>query len=134
MIRQLAHLCIHTDDLDATERFYTEGLGLEVHFTFFRNGERFGYYLACGGRTFVEVFAGKRAVPGNIDHLALEVEDMDGLLARVKAAGYGTGEKKMGADHSWQAWLEDPNGVRIELHEYTEESLQLRGGTCEVDW
>ena len=30
----------------------------------------------------------------------------------------------LGADHSWQAWLADPDGNRIELHQYTPESKQ----------
>ncbi len=30
----------------------------------------------------------------------------------------------MGSDHSWQAWLSDPDGNRVELHQYTPESWQ----------
>jgi hypothetical protein len=36
------------------------------------------------------------------------------------------GEVKMGSDHSWQAWLADPDGNRIELHAYTPESNQVK--------
>ena len=51
-------------------------------------------------------------------------------LAAVAAAGYTPGEKKMGADHAYQAWLTDPDGVRIELHEYTPDCCQKTGRTC----
>jgi hypothetical protein len=27
-------------------------------------------------------------------------------------------------DHSWQAWITDPDGNKIELHDYTPESWQ----------
>jgi predicted enzyme related to lactoylglutathione lyase len=30
----------------------------------------------------------------------------------------------LGSDGSWQAWLADPDGNRIELHMYTPESKQ----------
>jgi len=134
MIKQLAHLCIHTEDLAKTERFYIDALGLEPGFRFLKNGKRFGCYLKLGSSTFIEVFEGKRGSPGNINHLAIEVDDMDGVIARLRENGVEVTDKKLGADHSWQAWLEDPNGVRIELHEYTPESLQRTGGDCAVDW
>ena len=35
---------------------------------------------------------------------------------------------------TWQAWTEDPNGVKVELFEYTPGSAQLVGGDREVDW
>ena len=134
MIRRLAHLCIKTPDLEATERFYVDGLGLSKTFEFFHEGERCGYYLGFGETTFIEVFEGDVSAPGNIEHFAVEVEGMDGVLKRLSEKGYEVGPKKMGEDHTWQAWLTDPNGVRIELHEYTDDSLQLRGGSCEVSW
>jgi catechol 2,3-dioxygenase-like lactoylglutathione lyase family enzyme len=134
MIKQLAHICIHTQDLEGTLRFYTEILGLELGFEFQRQGTRFGYYLKLGGTTFIEVFQGDPGEVGNINHVAMEVEDMDGLIARLKQHGVEVGDKKLGADHSWQVWITDPNGIRIEFHEYTPESMQLVGGTCVVDW
>jgi hypothetical protein len=36
----------------------------------------------------------------------------------------------MGHDQSWQAWLADPNGITIELHEYTDKSSQVLGSDC----
>ena len=66
--------------------------------------------------------------------MALEVEDIDGMIKRIQEHGFDVGEKELGADNSWQVWLEDPDGVRIEFHEYTDESLQLQGGQCEVSW
>jgi len=134
MIRQLAHICIHTLDLDQTLRFYTDVLGMEKGFDFERKGEPHGYYLKLGGRTYIEVFPGDPGEVGNINHVAFEVDDMDGLMVRIREQGVDIGEKKLGADHSWQVWLTDPNGIRIELHEYTPDSLQLVGGTCHVNW
>jgi catechol 2,3-dioxygenase-like lactoylglutathione lyase family enzyme len=134
MIKQIAHLCIHTSDLQKTQHFYTEVLGLKVAFQFERKGEPFGYYFALGGNTFIEVFKGDPGAAGTIRHVAIEVEDMDGMIKRVRSHGVKIGEKKQGADHTWQVWLADPNGVQIEFHEYTPESMQFKGGTCVVNW
>lgn len=134
MIQQLAHICIHTHDIQATEHFYCKALGLEKGFEFIRRGKRFGFYLKCGQHTFIEVFEGNQSEVGNINHLALQVDDMDAVRQQIEQAGYTVGAKKLGADQSWQCWLKDPNGVRIELHEYTPQSMQLVGGQCVVDW
>lgn len=134
MIKQLAHICIHTTDLEKTAAFYCDGLGMERHFDFERAGEWFGYYLRVGANTFIEVFQGDSGKPGNINHVALEVSDLDAVIETLKANGAEVTAKKLGADNSWQAWTTDPNGVRIELHEYTPTSSQLTGATCIADW
>ena len=134
MIRQLAHICIHSNDLTETSRFYIEALGLEKGFDFIKDGELIDYYIKLGNDTFIEVFKGDPGTPGNINHLAIQADDMDAVIQRIKQHGYKIGEKALGADNSWQAWLEDPNGIRIEFHQYTEKSLQLTGGECIVKW
>jgi catechol-2,3-dioxygenase len=32
MIKQLAHVCLHSEDLEETARFYCQGLGMEIAF------------------------------------------------------------------------------------------------------
>ncbi len=78
MIKQLAHICIYTADLDATSRFYFEGLGLERGYEFIKDGALFGYYIKLGNDTFIEVFKGEPGGAGNINHVAIQVDDMDG--------------------------------------------------------
>lgn len=134
MIKQLAHVCIFTRDLKATEDFYREAFGCEKAFEFMRDNRLFGFYLKMGNHTFVEVFEGDASGSGGINHLALEVEDIDAVIQRVKAKGFAIEEKKLGCDRSWQVWLTDPNGVRIELQQYTQESRQFVGGTCIANW
>lgn len=41
-------------------------------------------------------------------------------------------DKKMGWDNSWQAWITDPNGIKIELHQYTDKSSQIVGSDCVI--
>lgn len=34
---------------------------------------------------------------------------------------------QMNCDHTWSMWFHDPDGNRIEVHQYTERSYQLIG-------
>lgn len=135
-VRQLAHICILARDLAETRAFYTDVLGLPVKFEFLRDGRPFGFYLDAGGRTNVEVFerAETDAPAARLDHLCLEVEDIDAAVAHVRGRGVSVTDKKLGVDETWQAWVTDPNGVRIELFQYTERSAQFVGGDRVADW
>ena len=132
MIKGIAHLCIRVADLGRTARFYCQGLGLEKAFDFRRDDKTVGFYLKAGNGNYLEFFEREPAEPGAnpIDHLCFEVDSIDSVNAAVAAAGYTPGEKKMGADPAYQAWLTDPDGVRIELHEYTPDCCQKTGRTC----
>ena len=52
------------------------------------------------------------------------MDDIEKTAAALRAQGVEVGAVKMGGDQSWQAWLADPDGNRIELHAYTEQSKQ----------
>ena len=69
-----------------------------------------------------------------INHMCLEVNDMDALIAHVRAHDVEISDKKLGGDNTWQAWLTDPSGARIELFAYTDASSQFSGADCIVDW
>lgn len=137
MLNQLAHVCIMATDLEATERFYCELFGLKKLFHFEKEGEIIGFYIGLENRTSIEVFANVHAKTFKspvIDHLCLEVEDMDTTIRHVRAHKHEITDKKLGCDNTWQAWMTDPSGVRIELFEYTPESSQFTGKDCVVDW
>jgi lactoylglutathione lyase/glyoxylase I family protein len=137
-VKQVAHVCILARDLEATRRFYADVLGLDVSFNFLRDGEVFGFYLNAGGRSHVEVFQRDGTSfdeTNQINHLCLEVESIDAAIAHIASRGVELMRpKKKGVDDTWQCWLSDPNGVRIELFEYTDRSAQFTGGDRVADW
>lgn len=138
-IKQVAHVCVFAQDLARTEAFYVDVLGLEKAFDFNRGEDWIGFYLATGARTFVEVFrrdAVQFADSNPINHLCFETDDLDGLLAHVRAKGVTITDKKLGVDGTWQAWTADPDGAKIEIFQYTPESRQFKphGGVCQVNW
>lgn len=137
-VKQVAHVCIFAHDLDQTRSFYADILGMDTAFNFLRDGRIFGFYLNAGGRSHVEVFqkdASSFDESNQINHLCLEVEDLDAAIAHVKSRGVEpTRPKKLGCDNTYQCWLTDPNGVKIELFQYTDDSAQFVGGDRVADW
>ena len=120
MVTGIAHICIRTRDLAAARRFYCEGLGCKPGFEFLRDGQLVGFYLKLGGQNFLEF-------------LCLEVDSIEETAETLKAVGAEVTARTMGKDHSYQAWTTDPDGIRIELHEYTARSCQRTGAACILD-
>lgn len=131
MITNLAHICFTVSNLEASIDFYQNKLGFSHTFDFIdSDGRRFGVYLHIGGRNFIELFEGKldaQAQSASYRHFCLEVDDINTTVSDLRSSGIEVSEIKMGSDHSWQAWLSDPDGNRIELHQYTAESKQNKG-------
>jgi catechol 2,3-dioxygenase-like lactoylglutathione lyase family enzyme len=132
---KLAHVCIESNDLAATERFYG-CLGLRRQFEF-RNpaGLLVGYYLKFDDDTFIEVIRveGVRGC-GAVRHFALESDDIGALREALLRAGFEASEKRLAEDNAWMVECHDPNGIFIELQQYGENSMQRRGGTCVVNY
>jgi len=144
IVKQLAHLCFYTNQLDAMVRFYRDTLGLPVRFTMKNDdGFEFGYYFAAGQTTFIEIFDQAGAVKqwgGDLaprspntnvryGHFCLEIIGLEDTVAALTAKGVAVIPIKVGMDHSKQAWIKDPDGNDVELMEYTPKSLQLTSVT-----
>lgn len=147
MIKQLAHLCLKTSQLDLMTVFYRDALGAEVRFRY-RNqaGEPIGCYFALGENTFIEVFdhadAHRRSKSPRppepleeprdawlmrYNHFCLQVEGLHAYVALLESRGVAVTGRKTGNDNSHQAWVKDPDGNLIELQEYTAQSRQFTG-------
>jgi catechol 2,3-dioxygenase-like lactoylglutathione lyase family enzyme len=129
LIKGLAHLCFTVSDLKRSVAFYRDTLGMTPAFDFIdENGHYYGQYLHAGERTFIELFEGKLGEPAEgqaYRHFCLEVDDIHTVVAELRGKGVEVTEIKTGKDHSYQAWISDPDGNRIELHHYTPESKQI---------
>ena len=51
---------------------------------------------------------------------------LDAAIEHIKSKGVEVTPKKYACDDTYQAWIRDPNNVRIELFEYTDKSAQIR--------
>ena len=128
----LGHVALRTRDIERSIAFYTQKLGLaEMLRLTYDDGTLFLAYLRITDTQYLELFpyGTGTTTPGRdvvaINHLCLTVENIDTTLAELAAAGVPlTRDLKLGADGNRQAWIEDPDGTRIELMEMAKESLQ----------
>jgi catechol 2,3-dioxygenase-like lactoylglutathione lyase family enzyme len=131
-INTLDHVSIRTFELDATRRFYTEIMGFEVgprpNFPFP------GVWLYQGGIAVVHVvgidpndkeglhdYLGDKGIDGQtgtgtIDHVAYVATDIDAMREKFVSTGTVFRERTVPSMNLKQIFLEDPNGVTIELN------------------
>ena len=129
----IGHVAIRVKDVTRTLDFYVGKLGFEEMLRLDRDGRLWLLYLRITDTQYLEVFpegvgdtaSGKEAVGFN--HLCLEVNDIDAAVAELSVAGVPlTNPLKLGADGNRQAWIEDPDGHRIELMQIAPDSLQMK--------
>jgi catechol 2,3-dioxygenase-like lactoylglutathione lyase family enzyme len=129
---QLDHFSIRTADVDGTRDFFVQVLGLT-------DGERPpfnfpGAWLYCGDKDVIHIigidpndksglveYLGDRdeaalTGTGAIDHLAFMADGLDIMRDRLEQAGVATREREVPLLGVRQVFLEDPNGVTIELN------------------
>ena len=113
MIRQLAHCCFYTDQINQMVKFYQDSLGLTVQFTLNDDeGQVMGYYFACGNTTYLEVFdqalaikqwGGKQetqTTASQYKHLCLEVIGLDDYKKLLEKRGVLVSDISQGMDHA----------------------------------
>ena len=112
---------IHPADLDRTLAFYGRDLGLAVAREFGEGDHRGVVFFAGGG--LIEVTGGG-AAPGGAGQgggavaLWLQVRDLEATV--VELASRGVPVVRAAALEPWgliEAWIEDPDGLRIHLVE-----------------
>ncbi len=125
----IEHVLILSDDIDATRDFYCEVVGLRV-------GERpplefAGYWLYAGATACLHVaerrtyrthaariglaVAAEAGAGGQVDHLAFNAGDYEELRARLARNGVAAIANTIPGGPR-QLFVEDPNGMRIEIN------------------
>ena len=130
MITSLEHVLVLSDDIDATRDFYRDVVGLAVGA---RPAARVPRLLAVRRAGAVPAHRRADGVPrarrlaraagrrcrlhrGPVDHIAFGATDYDTVLAQLRAA-----RRPGGAEHGpggvlRQLFIDDPNGVRVEIN------------------
>jgi lactoylglutathione lyase len=132
-VSSIAHVAIRVKDVPRTLDFYVGKLGMREMMRLDREGSLWLLYLRITDTQFLEVFpdgVGERAAEREAvgyNHVCLEVADIDVAARELEAIGVPLIRgKQMGADGNWQAWIEDPDGHRIELMQMMPDGLQVR--------
>lgn len=133
-ITGIGHVAIRVADIDRSLAFYTGRLGFPEMLRLHRDdGSLWLVYLRITDEQYLELFpdaVGERAAPedaNGLNHLCLTVDDIEAVVARLAERGVPLSRPlKRGADGNRQAWVEDPDGNRIELMEMAPNGLQAR--------
>ena len=131
-ISGIGHVALKVYDLDRSLDFYVNKLGFAEMMRMNKDdGSLWLVYLRITDTQFLEIFPGADTdrSPGwngnAITHICLEVDDLDSVVDDIEKAGIKLIiGKKTSADRNKQAWVEDPDGNRIELMQIAPDSLQ----------
>ena len=155
MVKEIAHLAFKVTDMEEAQDYYINKLGFTKAFEIKRkpdgsvptaddvvkNSGTFDrdkvwiVYIQISPSQFLELFTldegeeagGKNENPVGYFHLALLVDDIRATREELVSRGVEIDdEPKMGMDGTWQMWIHDPDGNKMEYMQYTEESAQIK--------
>jgi lactoylglutathione lyase len=133
MITGIAHSALTVKDMEKSLDFYTRVLKFKKAFEVpdHTTGAPWIVYLHIKDNQFLELFYhGTRDNPWNpslrgFNHLCLAVDDIKAMIKDIEDEGWKIDrELKQGGDTNLQAWITDPDGVRIELMQINPASPQ----------
>ena len=105
-------------DFDTSVAFYRDLIGLRVYREYGAGGKTTGIVLFCGGGYLELTATGPADVDGfEAMQLWLQVPDVDAEADRLRAHGVDVGPAETMPWGLREAWLADPDGVRIVLVE-----------------
>ncbi|KAB0496555.1 VOC family protein [Pseudomonas vancouverensis] len=117
MILRMDHFTVVSDQLEATRDFYSRILGLI-------EGPRPpfpvpGYWLYAGDQPVLHV-VGVSEMPqprrGALDHMAFHAQGLQKVWAHLEHHGvHFKVIRAPGTPRTWQLFMQDPNGVEVEL-------------------
>ena len=124
MKSKFTYVGIRVTNLQKSIDFYTKLLGMTVTGrckieqtkgeTVSLQNEKDSFILELNYYEESSPYNTKYAVGDGLDHLAFKVDDLDKALDEARSAGHRT-VLKMKADGSRWAYIEDPDGIWIEL-------------------
>ena len=154
-VQSIMHVSFYTDHLNEMIDFYVNQLGARLkvlvrYREYLNRNDRpakqaiarkdpdriFNAYLEIAPGQFLELFpAAETQKPKagwnkqiGYSHFALLVDDINIAYEQlIKASVRPDTERSMGPSGTWQFWIHDPDGNRIEIMQYTENSYQVTG-------
>ena len=126
------HTSIFVNDMNATIDFYTNKLGLKLldgplHYP----GNADMAFVGSDWNAYIELVYDLEehppyAIGNRYEHLALQIDgDFQSFIERLKSDGVKvlSGPKKSPGGSRWLAFVEDPNGIPVELLEAREGAI-----------
>jgi len=129
-LTKLEHYLVLTDDMEATRDFYVQALGMHVGF---RPPLAFpGYWVYVGDTPCIHIAEWKSYTAhsnekgievstradgtGPVDHIAFNAHDYNEVVGRLDRYGVKARRNEQPGGLLRQLFLQDPNGVKIEIN------------------
>lgn len=120
---RLNHVGLFVKDFDESMRWYTQTLGLREAFTIRdQAGNPTLAYLHITRDTFLEIAPASGERPVGVSHVALWPENLDQTVTTLRGRGVEIADPRTGSTGTRIANVTDPNGVRLELVDFTQGS------------
>ncbi|HEX7081675.1 MAG TPA: VOC family protein [Gammaproteobacteria bacterium] len=129
-LTKLEHYLVISEDIEATRRFYCDGLGMRVGFR--PQLEFDGYWLYVGDTPCIHVaerqsyarYTERIGIPmssgtggsGTVDHVAFNATDFDETVAHLERLGIAARKNLLDDIGLRQLFVRDPSGVKVELN------------------
>ena len=118
----LLHVCLNVADAERTADWYVEELGFERSWEFTtEDGATRNLYVADENGIELQLSDTDGETPSEsgdmIDHLAVEVEDVDAAVESIDHHGIRSGPSDQPAAGARTAFIHDPDGHAVELIE-----------------
>jgi catechol 2,3-dioxygenase-like lactoylglutathione lyase family enzyme len=116
MAFKLNHLHLKTKDPRQTAKFYVDNLGATIVAEIGTRGYRLDLHgLTINLTTHIEDQTRQQLY--GMEHFALNTDDLDGTIAKLKANGAQVLEQMTSANGRRICFLEGPDGVQLEIIE-----------------
>ena len=124
---RINHVGIFAKDWDETLNFYTKTLGFKEAFTFKdKDGNVTTSYIQMNKENFLEIARATPERPPGVNHVGIWVDDIKSTVASLRKRGVKVDDARAGNSKAPLTNVVDPNGIRLELLEFTPESLQKK--------
>ena len=116
MSLKLNHVHLKTTNPQQTAKFYVDTLGATMVSEIGTRGYRLNLHgLTLNVTTFVEDQTRQQAY--GMEHFALDTDDLDGTVTKLKAHGARVLEEMVSSSGRRICFLEGPDGVQLEIIE-----------------
>lgn len=154
MFQTLMHVSFYVKNMNKMKDFYENVLGakvkMAVKYKAYLNQPGSGFYQGAltkpedycivyfeiAPMQFIEFFPAYEGIEEHdvpfkhlgYSHFGVITEDIHALREELVSKGVHIDtEPKIGNSHTWQMWISDPEGNKIEFMQYTPESFQITG-------
>lgn len=121
------HVGIYVKNLQESVDYYEKTLGMREGFTMKdKSGNPTTYYIQVDKNTFLELSQSNAERPVGINHVGFQTDNMNATAAELKKRGIMVPEPTSVGSGAPHTSINDPNGVRLELLEFADGSMQRK--------